>query len=221
MFGFNSPSAMRMIQHLQAANTPEPEPEPRHIRQTSRGRSRRAPSPPSSVSSSGSETSYSGSSRSSSASSSSYESDADVIYSHVVEKKKCAYVSPAGLRSKSKSGKEAIQHLKSKNCPEVPNLKKSARKSNDVAPSPAPPTPAPAASAPASQSETPKRSRKVRVQEAPVAAPEPVKEAPTPAVSAKSKRAPSAYNLFMKEHLKQGKSMVEISKLWKEKKPVN
>jgi uncharacterized Zn-finger protein len=262
MFGFNSPSAMRMLQTLQAAHA-TPSPEPRAIRQPSetqyKSRSRRAPSPPSVQSESESDSEYS--SGNSASSGTSYESDTDVIYSHVVETKKCPFVSPAGLRSKS-SGKEAIQHLKAKNCPEVPALKKSAKKVKMDVPAPAAAAPAPvpaaaptasppphetstrirkvikkktdeppkviveevapAQSQPASPAPkkrtTRKKSKTEEAPAAPVVSAEVPKEEPKPAANGKAKRAPSAYNLFMKEHLKAGKAMTEIAALWKAQK---
>lgn len=240
MFGINSPSAMRMLQALHAAHT-APAPEPQTIRQPTSGgksRGRRAPSPPPPPADySDTESEYSDDSATS-ASSSSYESDTDVIYSHVVETKKCPYVSPAGLKAKSTSGKEAIKHLKAKKCPEVPALKKGAKiKMNDPAtPAPAPAAPAPVAAAPtpAAQPEAPKRVRKVTKKtvaaeapapaSAPAPAPAPAPPAAAPeapkaaAAAGKAKRAPSAYNLFVKEHLKAGKAMIDIGKLWKASK---
>jgi hypothetical protein len=160
-------------------------------------------------------------------------SDTDVIYNHVVEKKKCPYVSPAGLKAKA-NGKEAIKHLKAKNCPELPALKKQKLKKGDIikmddpaSAAMAAPTPASAVAASAaspSQPAAPKRARKVtKVTHAePKVFEEVVPAAPPPAAAAstggKTKRAPSAYNLFVKEHLKAGKAMTEIGKLWKEKK---
>jgi hypothetical protein len=192
--GINSPSAMRMLQTLHAAHS-APAPEPRVLRQPSqaqaqsKSRSRRAPSPPSVVSESESDSEYS--SGNSASSGTSYESDTDVIYSHVVETKKCPYVSPAGLKSKA-TGKEAIQHLKAKNCPEVPALKKSAKKVKMDVPAPTPIAAAPALTAAieaasASQPDTPKRTRKVIKKDVPVKVVE-VEAAPAPASPVPKKR---------------------------------
>jgi len=188
---------------LHQANQPPPEP-PAPIRRTvSRPKSAPAPKsrrPPTPQSESESESEFSDSG----SSESSYE-DVDTIYKHVVEDKKCSYVSPAGLRDK-KTSKDAIAHLKTKNCPEVPALKK---KKPARAPTPPPaPTKAEAPEAPKA-----KKSKKVAV--APEAAPAPPAET---APAAKAKRAPSAYNTFVAEQRKAGKSMAEAAAAWKAKK---
>ena len=78
------------------------------------------------------------------------------------------------------------------------------------------PTPAPAP-APA-----PKKSRAKKVVEAPAAqeppAGAPAAAAPAATPAAKAKRAPSAYNKFAAEHMKAGRSMKEVSELWKAEK---
>lgn len=206
-----------MLNNLQAYHQPQPVVEEPAAPRYSKSRSRRAPTPPSE-----SDSEYSSSGSESSSGSSSYLSDADEIYNHVVEKKKCAYVSPAGLREKS-SAKDAIQHLKKKNCPEVPALKKSAR----VAPAPAPAaaraaTPAPAPSAPASPLPAKRKIVKKNTDQPPKVveeAPAPAPAAAAPAAAAKkAKRAPTPYNIFVGQQLKAGKAMTEVARLWKEKK---
>jgi len=208
---------------LHQANQPPPEP-PAPIRRTvsrpksaaePKSRSRRPPTPQS-ESESESEFSDSGSSATSA---SSYE-DVETIYRHVVEDKKCKYVSPAGLKDK-KTSKDAIAHLKAKNCPEVPALKK--RKADPAPPSPKAPT---KAEAEAVRAPKPKKTKKVTMAEpAPVATVAAVAPAPAPAPPAatstekvKAKRAPSEYNKFVSEQRKAGKSMAEAAAAWKAKK---
>jgi len=220
MYGINTPNAMRMLAMLHQANQAPPEP-PAPIRKTvSRPkteavRQRRPPTPQSESESESDSLSDSGSSASSG---SSYE-DVETIYRHVVEDKKCAYVSPAGLKDK-KTSKEAIAHLKVKNCPEVPALKKRKEAAPKVA-SPKAPTMAEAAAVRAPKL---KKTKKVTVAEpAPVAAvaaaaPAEAPSAPAATSTEKKKRAPSAYNTFVAEQRKAGKSMAEAAAAWKAKK---
>ena len=209
-----------MLSMLHQANQAPPEAPPSQpIRKTvSRPKSapaprqRRPPTPQSESESEADSFSDSGSS------SSTYE-EVETIYKHVVEDKKCPYVSPAGLKDK-KTTKDAIAHLKAKNCPEVPALKKKAAPA--PAPAPAPPSPkAPTkAEAEAVRAPKPKKSKKVTVAEpAPVAA-APTPDAPPAAASTegKKKRAPSAYNTFVAEQRKAGKSMAEAAAAWKASK---
>jgi hypothetical protein len=207
---------MRMLAMLHQANQAPPEAPPSQPIRKTISRPKSAPAPrqrrpptPQSESESESEFSDSGSSASS-GSSSSYE-DVETIYRHVVEDKKCKYVSPAGLKDK-KTSKDAIAHLKAKNCPEVPALKKAK-----VAPPPAP------TMAEAAAVRAPKKSKTVKIAES-----APVEAAPAPAPPAatstekvkqeKPKRAPSAYNTFVAEQRKAGKSMAEAAAAWKAKK---
>lgn len=214
MYGINTPNAMRMLAMLHQANQPAPEP-PAPIRKTvSRPKSAPAPRsrrPPTPQTESESESEFSDSG--SSASSGSYE-DVDTIYHHVVEEKKCPNISPAGLKSKSSSSKDAVAYLKSKNCPEVPSLKKPK-----TAP---PPAPAPASPKAPTKAEAPKpkKSKSVKIAEAaPVeAAPAPAPSAPAAVSTEKKKRAPSAYNTFVAEQRKAGKTMKEAAEAWKAKK---
>jgi len=196
---------------LHQANQPPPEP-PAPIRRTvSRPKSAPAPRsrrPPTPQSESESESEFSDSG-SSATSVSSYE-DVETIYRHVVEDKKCKYVSPAGLKDK-KTSKDAIAHLKAKNCPEVPALKKRKEAAPKVE-SPKAPTKA--------EAPKPKKSKSVKIAEpAPVeAAPAPAPPAATSTEKVKTKRAPSAYNTFVAEQRKAGKSMAEAAAAWKAKK---
>lgn len=208
--GFNTPNAMRMLQSLYAAHQPAPEP-PAPVK-ASRPRKARPPTP--------SVTSEESESDSYSSASSDYE-DTDVIYHHVTEKAKCPRVSPAGLKSHSGSRKEAVTYLKKKECPEVPNLKKG-KKAEAPAPEPKVVLAEPEK---AVVPKTRRVSRKVKKSEpaapakveapaAPVGAAAPA----APAAGEKKKRAPSAYNTFVAEQRKAGKSMAEAAAAWKAKK---
>jgi hypothetical protein len=137
----------------------------------------------------------------------------------------CEYVSPAGLKA-TKTKKEAIQYLESKNCPKTAAIKKGKMES-PKAPGPetapakkvvrkakvaevVPPAPAPvevAAPAPPKV----KRVKKVAESLPAVAAPAPTLAPPaTPAE--KKKRAPTAYAIAVGKHRKAGKSFAEAAK---------
>jgi len=222
MYGsVNSVNALRMLNALYAANQPPPAP-PAPVRapRVKAPRVQRPPTPSSSESESDSE--YSDSE----VSSSEYE-DTDVIYKKVVEEAKCPHVSPAGLKDK-KTSKEAVTYLKSKNCPEVPKLKKAKA----AAPKIEEPI---KIEIPNIEMEAPKKKRVVKKKEthtmpdgtvmagashpapaaAPAAAPAP---APAAAPAKKAKRAPSEYNKFISKHMKEGKSMKEAAALYKAQK---
>lgn len=229
----NSPNALRMLSHLAQYHQPAPEPE------VPRARSTRVPGPASppprnqtrnfkakgrylkSKEDSDTELSESSGEESDYSSSSSDYEDTDVIYQKVVEEAKCPRVSPAGLKSHSKSRKEAASYLKSKECPEVPKLKKSAAKE------PAKPKENVTFEAPHVEVTEAgeqvihngiKKTVKRKVAKAePAAAPSAAAPA-APAAAAKTKRAPSAWNAFASEHMKAGKSMKEVAAMWKEKK---
>jgi hypothetical protein len=228
MFGANSRDAMRLINSLREAHQQAQAAAAAPIKQPRQRR--RAPSPES-VSSSESE--YSSGSSATSASSD-YE-DTDTIYRKVVEEEKCQYVSPTGLKQNSKSRKQAADYLKSKNCPVVEKVKKGKA----AAPAPAPPTAKVNFVAPRVEHTTDgeqilhtgiiKKARKPRTVAKPEAAAPPKMEtaaaapvaapAPAPAPApAKAKRAPSAYNKFIGEQRKAGKSMAEAAAAWKAQK---
>ena len=214
MYGFNnSPNAMRMLSMLHQAHQAPPAPAapPAPIRKTvARPKSARRPPTPMSESESESD-SFSDSD----SSSSTYE-EVETIYKHVVEDKKCPYVSPAGLKDK-KTSKDAIAHLKAKNCPEVPALKKPKA-------APKPESPKAPTKAEAEAVRAPKKNKKITVAEsAPVAAVAAAAPAPAAAPAAtstetKAKRKPSEYNIFVAEQRKAGKSMAEAAAAWKAKK---
>jgi hypothetical protein len=159
-------------------------------------------------------------------SSSSYESydEPEVIYTKVVKEKKCPYVSPAGLAGK-KTKKEAVKYLKAKGCPDVESLRKAKTE-------PVPqvetadmkvPVIAPATTVLATKTEviTKKAAKKaaaadIKVEE--VKAPE-VKVQAASAIAAaiadKPKRELTAYQKFIQEQRKAGKSMTEAAAAWK------
>jgi len=100
------------------------------------------------------------------------------------EQEPCEAISPAAL-GQTKTKKEALDYLKSKNCPKIPNIKKSA-KSIKMESGPASPAPEVAP--------TKKRVAKPKAAAAPVPAaapvvPEPV-PAPVPEVKVVKKRTP-------------------------------
>jgi hypothetical protein len=139
----------------------------------------------------------------------------------------CESISPAAL-GQAKTTKEAVKYLKSKNCPKIPNIKKSAKsiKMDNGPPAPGPETapakkrvakpkaaaaPPPALEvvpAPAPVVEAPKKVKKVKAVAATVA-PEPAPvatPAPAPAAAAeKKKRAPSAYAALVGKLVKEKK----------------
>lgn len=215
MYGnVNSTNALRMLNTLYQANQPPPAP-PAPVR-APRVRApvtRRPVTPPSSDSEEDSE--YSDSE----VSQSSYE-DVDVMYKKVVEEAKCPHVSPAGLKDK-KTSKEAAAYLKSKNCPEVPKLKKvKAVKIEEPVKIEIPKVEMEVPAAPKTKRVV---KKKVTATEAPapVAAPAPAPvaaPAAAPAKEGKTKRAPSAYNKFMGEQLRAGKTMQQVAAAWKEQK---
>lgn len=228
MFGANSANAMRMLRMLHQSNEPAPEPRaslasPEPIRKTvprpaakAPAQRRRAPTPPVSAYESDSYSDSDSDSLSSESSYSSYE-DVDTIYHHVVEDKKCPYVSPAGLKDK-KTSRDAIEHLKTKKCPEVSALKK---KKAVVAAPPSPKAPT-KAEAEAVRAPKTKRTKTVKTMEpaaSETAAPAPqAPSAPAAVSTEKKKRAPSAYNLFVSQQRKAGKTMAEAASAWRAKK---
>jgi hypothetical protein len=222
MLGFNNPNAMRMLNSLYAAHAPAPAPAPA----PAAPRRRRAPSPSVASESSDSESDYD------SDSSSSYESydDVDVIYKKVVEEAACPYVSPAGLRDQ-KTKKAAVKHLQAKGCPEVPKLKKAKaelppspkapgpRKAKGGAQAAAKPDTKPEAALPVQHSDSSSAAgggghRRTAAGSEPVVLAKP-SDAAIPKAAAKAKRAPSAYNKFVGEKLREGLSMKQIGEAWK------
>ena len=136
------------------------------------------------------------------------------------EKEPCEYVSPAALKA-TKSKKEAIKYLESKNCPKTAAIKKG-KMEGPVSPAPVkkvrkakvaevvPPVPA----APEVPAPAPKKVRAKKV----VAEALPAVAAPAPPLAAsespakKAKRAPTAYALAVGRHRKAGKSFAEAAK---------
>jgi len=140
------------------------------------------------------------------------------------EQEPCEAISPAAL-NQTKTTKEALTYLKSKNCPKIPNIKKSAKsiKMDNGPPAPGPETaparkrvakpkaPAPAlevapapAPVPAPAPEAPKKVKKVKAAAAPAPAPT-VTATPAPAAAEKKKRAPSAYATLVGKLVKEKK----------------
>lgn len=206
----NSIHVRRMMQNLTASirdPAPEPAPAPRQPRQKKEVVEHI--SPESSDSDSGSESEY---------------EEVNKIKSYF-EQEPCESISPAAL-GQTKTTKEALTYLKSKNCPKIPNIKKSA-KSIKMEPGPAAPGPEtaparkrvakPKAAAPAPALEVapapapvpveaPKKVRKVKAPAAPAPAPAPVATpAPAPAAAEKKKRAPSAYAALVGKLVKEKK----------------
>jgi len=227
MFGANSPNAIRMLQQLYAVNTPPPAPAPRAPAARSRKEVIRHVRPPRSPSTSSSDSDMSAES----ASTSSYDSyeEPDVIYQKVVKEQKCPYVSPAGLAGK-KTKKEAVKYLKAKGCPDVDTLRKA--KTN-----PTPPVETDdmdkKLAAPVVEAVSMKSSKTVvRTKKAAAAAVEqPKVEVKAPEVKAtssvaaavaaeasKPKRELTAYQKFIQEQRKAGKSMTEAAAAWKASK---
>jgi hypothetical protein len=211
--GVNSVNALRMLNTLYQANQPPPPP-PTPIRAPRPAKAKaprlRPPTPSSSESESDSD--YSDSE----VSSSEYE-DTDIIYKKVVEDAKCPHVSPAGLKDK-KTSKEAAAYLKTKNCPELPKLKKVKSAPVKIEEPKVEPMPSHMSE---EKPKVKKVTKKVSVAEAPapapVAAPAPAPVA-APAKAGKTKRAPTAYNLFVSKAMKEGKSMKEAAALYKAQK---
>jgi hypothetical protein len=224
MYGnVNSTNALRMLNTLYQANQPPPAP-PAPVRAARPAKAKaprvRPPTPSSSESESDSE--YSDSE----VSQSSYE-DTDVIYKKVVEEAKCPHVSPAGLKDK-KSSKDAVAYLKSKNCPEVPKLKKA----KTAAPKIEEPV---KIEIPKVEMEAPKTKRVVKKKathtmpdgsvmagashSAPApAAPAPAAAPATASKAGKAKRAPTEYNKFVSAQMKAGKTMKEAAAAYKAQK---
>jgi len=199
----NSPDVMRMLHRLSQGDNFQPEPAPAPERKPRAPRKKREPSPDSEYSSSDSE-------------SDGYE-ELQQIKDHF-EKEPCEYVSPAALKA-TKTKKEAIKYLESKNCPKTPAIKKGKMEG--------PPAPAPA-TAPAA-----KKARKAKVSEVVPAVPAPVEVAApppkkvkakkevavalppvaaAPAPAEKKKRPPTAYALAVGKHRKAGLSFAEAAK---------
>ena len=145
------------------------------------------------------------------------------------EQEPCESISPAAL-AQTKTTKEALTYLKSKNCPKIANIKKSAKSIKMESGPPAPGPAAPAATAPAKKRvakpkaaapapapalevtpapapvpvEAPKKVKKVKAAVAPTPAPT-VTPAPAPAAAEKKKRAPSAYASLVGKLVKEKK----------------
>jgi 2-oxoglutarate dehydrogenase E2 component (dihydrolipoamide succinyltransferase) len=147
------------------------------------------------------------------------------------EQEPCEAISPAAL-GQTKTKKEALAYLKSKNCPKIPNIKRSAKsikmESGPASPAPevaptkkrvakpkaaAAPVPAPAAPAPAPEpvpelKVVKKRTPKVKAPEAAAPAAAPSQGTPlasAPAAPEKKKRAPSAYASLVGKLVKEKK----------------
>lgn len=203
----NSADVMRMLHRLRQPQDFQPEaPEPASERKPRAPRKQkvREPSPDSEYSDSDSE-------------SDGYE-DLQKIKDHF-DQEPCEYVSPAALKA-TKTKKEAIKYLESKNCPKTPAIKKGkmegppapapkkARQAKVAEVVPAAP-PAPEVPAPA-----PKKVRAKKVVA--VALPAVAAQAPTLTASEtpakKTKRAPTLYALAVGRHRKAGKSFAEAAK---------
>ena len=204
----NSPEVMRMLHRLSQGDNFQPEPAPEgqraaRVQRAPRKKKVREPSPDSEYSDSDSE-------------SDGYK-DLQEIKDHFDEQP-CEYVSPAALKA-TKTKKEAMKYLESKECPKIPALKKGKMEA-PPAPAPAtapvkkvrkakvsevvPPVPEPPAPAP----------KKVKAKKAVAAALPPVAADPVvvPEKTEKKKRAPSAYALCVGKHRKAGMSFAEASK---------
>jgi hypothetical protein len=168
----------------------------------------------------------------------SYDEPAD-IYRKVVEEKKSAYVSPAGLAAK-KTKKEAVKYLKEKGCPDVESLRRS-KQNPPPAVEPEMDRKMPVADQTVSRHATigaPKKSKKAeKAVEAPTVpevkvterleAPKVTVAAPaerlspgsrTAVTAEKPKRELTAYQRFVQEQRKAGKSMAEAAAAWKASK---
>ena len=204
----NSPDVMRMLHRLSQGDNFQPEPAPegqRAPRAKRAPRKKREPSPDSQYSDSSSE-------------SDGYKELQD-IKDHF-EKEPCEYVSPAAIKA-TKTKKEAMKYLESKECPKIPALKKGKMEG--------PPAPAPE-TAPAKA----KRVRKAKPVEPTPPAPEvvapppkkvkakkPVAEALPPVAAdpvvvaektEKKKRAPTAYAKAVGKYRKEGMSFGDAAK---------
>lgn len=150
------------------------------------------------------------------------------------EQQPCEAISPAAL-GQTKTKKEALDYLKSKNCPKIPNIKKSAKSikmesgpASLASPAPevptkkrvakpkaaAAPVPAPAAPVPTAPEPVPelkvvkKRTPKVKAPEAAAPAAAPSQGTPlasAPTAPEKKKRAPSAYASLVGKLVKEKK----------------
>lgn len=200
----NSPEVMRMLHRLSQGDNFQPEPAAAPERKPRAPRKKREPSPDSEYSSSDSE-------------SDGYE-ELQQIKDHFDEQP-CEYVSPAALKA-TKTKKEAMKYLESKECPKIPALKKG-KMEGPPAPAPVPQVQAPA-----------KKARKAKVAEVVPPVPEPpapapkkvkrvkaiaevrppVAAAPAPAAAEKKKRAPTAYALAVGRHRKAGLSFGDAAK---------
>ena len=200
----NSPDVMRMLHRLsqgddfQSQVAPAPERKPRVPRK------KREPSPDSEYSESDS------------------ESDGYVELQQIkdhFDEQPCEYVSPAALKA-TKTKKEAMKYLESKECPKIPALKKGkmegppapgpetapakAKKVRKAKPvEPTPPVPEVVAPAP----------KKVKAKK-PVAAAAPVAADPVvvPEKTEKKKRAPTAYAKAVGKYRKEGMSFGDAAK---------
>lgn len=221
MFGANSPNAIRMLQQLYTLNTPPPAPAPRQApakRETIRHVKARAPSVSSSESESDDDMSMS------EASTSSYESydEPEVIYTKIVKEKKCPYVSPAGLASK-KTKKEAVKYLKEKGCPDTESLRKAKTEPTPTVETDEMMKAAPTTSITQTQpvKKTVKKAAAAPVVETKVAevkAPEVKVSSTAAAIAEKPKRELTAYQKFVQDQRKAGKSMAEAAAAWKAQK---
>lgn len=157
------------------------------------------------------------------------------------EQEPCEAISPAAL-GQTKTKKEALAYLKSKNCPKIPNIKRSAKsikmESGPASPAPevatkkrvakpkAAAAPVPAATVPAAPEPATapvaevkvvkKRTPKVKAPEAAAPAAAPSQGTPlasAPTAPEKKKRAPSAYASLVGKLVKEKKmSFAEAAK---------
>lgn len=197
----NSLQVQRMLNHFsQAHKATEAAEEVKAVRKPRAPKAKAAPPPPASDS-----IEDSGSDSGSEADPFGEYKEVHEIKQHF-EKEPCEYISPASL-GQAKTKKEAVEYLKSKNCPKVDHVKKTAAKSTME---PGPESPAPPA----------KKIRKTKVEAAPpasVPAPAPapapkVKKATAPAAAApaapappatKPKRKVSEYSKLVGKHMKE------------------
>ena len=130
----------------------------------------------------------------------------------------CEYVSPAALRA-TKTKKEAMKYLESKECPKIPALKKGKMESPKA---PAPETapakkvrkakpvePAPPVPEVAAPTDKKVKAKKAVAEVRPPVAADPVV---VPEKTEKKKRAPTAYALAVGKHRKAGMSFADASK---------